>query len=114
MISAQSRLLTRISSCLKLDKKNPEHLHIELDAIITYLDNYGLSVPGQQYEALVKKMLREQIKNKAQLTEPYIFKKIASALIELASNLIISAELSFQKHLETVPEEVRERYMKDM
>ena len=114
MISSTDRLLTRIVSCLRLDKKNPEHLHVEMDAIVAHLDTYGLPVPQQQYEALVKKMLKEQVKNKVELGEPFMMKKIAAAFVELAINLITVAELSFKRNIETTPEEVKERYMKDM
>jgi len=112
-IRAEQILLKRVISCLRLDRRNPEHLHVEFDALVVYLDTYGLPVPPMQYEALVKKMLREQVKG-LPLGEPYMIRNIAKAFIELAMNLIAEAERSATKSVFAEPEEVKKVLEKGM
>lgn len=105
LISPRERLLNRVVSCLRLDRKDPTHLHIELDALIQYLHGFGFIVPPFQYEQLVKKMLSEQVLNKN--TPPGIIVRIAEALIQLAENILAQAEESARKNIYTEPESIK-------
>jgi hypothetical protein len=101
LISDRDRLLNRLSSCLKRDKKDSTHLHVEVDSIITYLAEFGIYVPPTQYEALVSKMLTEQLVD-TPLGQTDLMRNISIALVDLAATLILAAEAS---PIEDMPED---------
>jgi len=105
MISKQDRLLSRLASCLRLDKNDYTHLHVEVDAIIAYLMEFGIQVPPAQYEKLVGEMMNKHVLN-LELGQPNMMKIIAQTLVDLAVNLIRHAELSSVQNIITEPEDV--------
>jgi|3_EtaG_2_1085321.scaffolds.fasta_scaffold23734_5 hypothetical protein len=96
MISEGKRLLMRLAACVRLDRSNPFNLHVEIDSVIAHLAEHNLYVPNTEYTQLVQKMLEEQVAGKipANCNEAELRRKIAKALLALASNMIGTAELT--------------------
>jgi hypothetical protein len=105
-ITPKQRLISRISSCLRLDKKKPTELHIEVDMLISYLYEFGIPVPPGQFERLVSKMMVDQVIGKIQLGQPLVMERIATAILQLAENIIQAAESTAIINAQTEPDEV--------
>jgi hypothetical protein len=91
MITKTDQILSRIESCLNLDKNNPTELRVQVDKIIHFLHEFQIQVPPKQYEMLVKKFLSEKVLNKAALGDKRTFPAISKALLLLASELVEKA-----------------------
>jgi hypothetical protein len=77
---------------------------VEIDAIVAYLSEFGIHVPPAQYEQLVTKMMNKHVLN-MQLGQPYMMRRIAEALVELAHNLIAAVETSLVENIEDLEAE---------
>ncbi len=88
MITEKARLLTRIQTCLNLDKKDPQSLRVQIDKIIHYLHEFKIAVPPRQFEDAVKLFLSKNVIGKAQLGHPGTFPAIANAIVTMASNVM--------------------------
>jgi len=105
VISQKHQLLARIASCLRLDKKDKSNLHVEIDAIMVYLADYGIPVAPRQYETLATEMLNNEVVGKVKLGEPGMLEYIANMLLTLAVNMLQAAELSaHESHNDEPPE----------
>ena len=94
MITEIKSLLMRLGSCIRMDRTNPQNLHVEIDSVVAYLAEYNLYVPNAGYTKLVQKMLDEQVLGKIpiDINEAYLKRQIADALLQLASNMIFKNE----------------------
>ena len=107
MISQNTKLVNRIASCLRLDRQDPTHLRIDIQAILHYLNEFGLPVPPGEYEHQIKKLMLEHVKNKALLGSGGLIFMLSTALVALAEEILVAAEESFQENLESVTPELK-------
>ena len=112
VISRKQQLLTRVASCLKLDKVDKSVLHVEIDGIMSYLAEYGIPVPPQQYEAVAIEMLNNEVVNKLQMGERNSIDVIAEMLIILASNILQAAEISARANVDSETDNISEQLKK--
>lgn len=109
VISQKQQLLTRVASCLRLDKADKSTLRVEIDSIISYLAQYGIVVPPRQYEAVAIEVLNNEVVNKLQMGERNSFGVIAEMLIILASNILQAAEISARANVASETDDISEQ-----
>lgn len=91
MITEKSRLMTRLETCLSLDKDEPTSLRVQVDKIVMYLHEFKIFVPPRQFEEAVKIFLKEKVMNKVPLGNPGTFPAIANAIYTLAETIVDKA-----------------------
>ena len=93
-ISDEDRLLTRIETCISLDRKKPTELHIAIEQVIDYLQQFNVAVPPYSFEQKLEQALNQEIVGKIQLGHPDAFPSIARFILMLAMRSVENAEFS--------------------
>jgi len=106
VIPQNQQLLTRVASCLRLDKKDKTVLHVEIDAVMAYLSDYDIPVAPRQYEEIAIEMLNSEVVGKVKLGNKGALEQVATLLIVLAVNMLEAAEFSAQESYEIDPPDI--------
>jgi hypothetical protein len=109
VISQKQQLLTRVASCLRLDKDDKSNLHVEIDAILVYLSDYGIPVPPKQYEIAAIDMLKNEVVNKLKMGERNSLEYIAEMLVVLGSNILQAAEISARTNMVSETDDISKK-----
>ena len=109
VISQKQQLLTRVASCLRLDKDDKSNLHVEIDAILVYLSDYGIPVPPKQYGIAAIDVLKNEVVNKLKMGERNSLEYIAEMLVVLGSNILQAAEISARTNMVSETDDISEK-----
>jgi len=92
-----------------LDKDDKSNLHVEIDAILVYLSDYGIPVPPKQYEIAAIDMLKNEVENKLKMGERNSLEYIAEMLVVLGSNILQAAEISARTNMVSETDDISEK-----
>ena len=100
MITQKDRLLKRLATCLRLDRTEPTHLHVEIDKFIAFLGEFRVPVPPRAFEDVIERWLKEHVLEKVELGQPNIMIKLAGVMLEIANDVILQAEGGARKNIQ--------------